>query len=742
MSNPLRLPALNGLLLFALCAALFAGNANADPSARVGYLSDSRGQVSYSPSGENQWFDVVRNRPLIRGDRLWTDSNSRAEFQVGSSAVRIDANSSVEILDLNDNLMQLQLPQGTLSLSVRRQYRDQQIEIDTPLLALTIGGRGRYRVDVDPRHGDTTIVVWEGRSEVYGDNAHFSLRAGEAVRFYDSDLHDYDMYGLPREDDFDRYGLERDRRFQRSESLRYVDDDLAGYNDLDQYGNWRPVSGQGHAWFPTRVSADWAPYRDGHWVWQEPWGWTWIDNAPWGFAPSHYGRWIRVDLRWGWVPGPRQVRPVYAPALVAFIGGSGWSLSLSLGAGSSPIGWFPLAPREVYVPSYHVSRNYFTRVNVNNTVIQNTTITNVYNNYYSGGADNIDQIDYSHRYQEQAVTVVPRTVFVNAQPVHSAAMRIDRKAISTGETLRIAPIAPSTRSVIGSGKVAKAHPAPEVFGRPVVARNPPPPAEPPFSQRKDLLRKQPGRPLEPEVVESVPDSKPRKNIRVLGEQENAVDVRAAGSGRTEDSAQPQRLDRSVEPKRRPEPEDRQPAQQQEQPQRKADSERPAPQQQERPQRKADSERPAPQQQEQPQRKADSVRPAPQQQEQSQRKADSERPAPQQQERPQRKADSERPVPQQQEQPQRKADSERPAPQQQEQPQRKADRELSPTQLLERQQPKASSAQQKGEARQLRPSEPAGQNENRQQVPKSERQLKCEQEARRLQQDASHCDDLE
>ncbi|MFC6672129.1 hypothetical protein [Marinobacterium aestuariivivens] len=132
MSNPIRLPALVGLLLFALYAALFAGGANADPSGRVGHLSDSYGQVSYSPSGEDQWLSVVRNRPLIRGDRLWTDRDARAEFQVGSSAVRIDANSSLEILDLNDRIVQLQLTQGALSLSVRRQYRDQQVEIATP----------------------------------------------------------------------------------------------------------------------------------------------------------------------------------------------------------------------------------------------------------------------------------------------------------------------------------------------------------------------------------------------------------------------------------------------------------------------------------------------------------------------------------------------------------------------------------------------------------------------------------
>src|SRR5256885_3839541 len=43
---------------------------------------------------------------------------------------------------------------------------------------------------------------------------------------------------------------------------------------------------------------------------------SWVDDAPWGFAPFHYGRWTIVGGSWGWVPGPIRVRPWYAPALV------------------------------------------------------------------------------------------------------------------------------------------------------------------------------------------------------------------------------------------------------------------------------------------------------------------------------------------------------------------------------------------------------------------------------------------
>ena len=117
-------------------------------------------------------------------------------------------------------------------------------------------------------------------------------------------------------------------------------------------------------WYPQVTVADWAPYRYGRWAWVEPWGWTWIDDAPWGFAPSHYGRWAQIGPRWAWVPGRFGPRPVYAPALVAFMGeaagGGNWGVSLGGGPGAA---WFPLAPGEYWTPHYHASDRYRGRLN-------------------------------------------------------------------------------------------------------------------------------------------------------------------------------------------------------------------------------------------------------------------------------------------------------------------------------------------------------------------------------------------
>ena len=187
-----------------------------------------------------------------------------------------------------------------------------------------------------------------------------SIDSRQPYRFSGTGLREYEYVDAPRLDEFDRWAIDRDRSYDNSVSARYVSPDVVGYQDLDANGTWRVDASYGNVWIPNRVAAGWAPYRDGHWAWVDPWGWTWVDDAPWGFAVSHYGRWTNMSGTWGWVPGPVRSRAYYAPALVAFVGGSNFQLSISSG-NVGGIAWFPLGPREVYRPSYAVSRGYFER---------------------------------------------------------------------------------------------------------------------------------------------------------------------------------------------------------------------------------------------------------------------------------------------------------------------------------------------------------------------------------------------
>lgn len=99
------------------------------------------------------------------------------------------------------------------------------------------------------------------------------------------------------------------------------------YDALEPYGFWVTIDPYGFVWVPADVSADWQPYTDGYWTYTDC-GWTWVDNAEWGWAPFHYGRWAFDGLYgWVWVPDT-----VWGPAWVA------WRL------GDGIVGWAPLPP--------------------------------------------------------------------------------------------------------------------------------------------------------------------------------------------------------------------------------------------------------------------------------------------------------------------------------------------------------------------------------------------------------------
>jgi hypothetical protein len=472
------------------------------------------------------------NRPVVAGDRLWADAASRFELQIGAAALRVGSETSVNVLNLDDNIAQFQLAQGTLNLRVRSMSAGQIYEIDTPNVAFSIHGPGEYRVDVDPTGNTTMLRVFTGEGEAWGEGSGgYIAGAGQQYTFVGEGLRDYSVNSLPPPDEFDRWAFDRDRREDQAVSARFLPPEMVGYSDLDEYGAWRNVEGYGNVWVPTAVPVGWAPYHFGHWAWIEPWGWTWVDDAPWGFAPFHYGRWAYVSSHWCWVPGPVAVHPVYAPALVAFIGGSGFSLSLAVGGGVAGVAWFPLGVGEVYRPAYTVSRTYFTNINVTNTVINRTVVNNYYNNV------NVTNVVYRNRDITGAVTAVPTAVFAGGRPVAAAAVAVPQETINRAPVGRVAAVAPSRASLVAAGAAgattaAIARPSEGALTRRAIVKTPPQAATPSFASRAQLLATQPGRPLDADKLNSVRTQRGaiERNFKVATPSGAAAAKRLPGGG--------------------------------------------------------------------------------------------------------------------------------------------------------------------------------------------------------------------
>jgi hypothetical protein len=442
-----------------------ADDGGGDPPGRVARLSYLQGSVSLQPAGQQDWIGAELNRPLTTSDKLWSDAQgSRAELDIGGAVIRVGANTGFSFLNLDDNVAQMQVTAGTMIIHVRELLENQTYEIDTPNISLLLNAPGQYRVEVNDAGDGTVVRVADGQAEATDGGQTFPINNQQVVSFNGKDQIDAEggMLGAP--DGFDDWSLERDREYQQSPSRQYVADDVTGAADLDENGQWQNTPDYGPVWVPTAVAVGWAPYSFGHWAFIAPWGWTWVDNAPWGFAPFHYGRWARWHDSWCWVPGPRRVRPVYAPAMVAWVGGS---------AGGVGVSWFPLGPREVYVPGYHVSEHYVRTINVTNTTIVNQTyITNVYQN-------RVTNIQYVNSRVPGAVTSVSRTVFTSAQPVNAHRVNLPPSEVARLSASPAAPtIAPVRQSFLGGTPVGFGHRPPQaVVARAVVARTPPPAAE-------------------------------------------------------------------------------------------------------------------------------------------------------------------------------------------------------------------------------------------------------------------------
>lgn len=488
---------LAGLVWLAACGhspaapPALANRQSPDPPDRVARLSYREGNVSVRPGGTAEWVDATRNRPLTSGDSVWTGAGGRAELHVGSAALRLDAQTWLELLEVGSDTVQVKITSGTLSVRVRELDEAEEFEIDTPDAAISLLREGEYRIDV-PAEG-TRITVRRGMADVTGSGSAAVIRAGQRLQMPGGAV----TAPLPS-DAFDSFCLHRDQREDRALVTKRLPPRMVGYEDLDEHGDWRVDVAFGMVWCPRGVASGWGPYRFGHWVWIEPWGWTWVDDAPWGFAPFHYGRWVHSN-HWCWVPGPFHRRPIYAPALVVFAGGGGpgFRLYFRIGAGRG-VAWFPLGPREVWLPPYHASRTYVVNINIRNTIVHNENDIH---------RTNIARQPYVNRNVDGAFTAVPEDAFRRAQPVDRHFVHLGRQeqqgAVIGGSA---PPVAPERESLGQRGARVSVPPAQR---RPqVVVRRQPPPAPVPFEQRKPALDSAYGRSPEPRAEAERRPSRP------------------------------------------------------------------------------------------------------------------------------------------------------------------------------------------------------------------------------------------
>ncbi|MBV1799590.1 DUF6600 domain-containing protein [Siccirubricoccus sp. G192] len=335
-----------------------------DPPARVGRIARLSGTVSFRLPGEEEWQPARLNEAVIAGHGLWTEPGARAALEFGRNRLVLDGGTDLRITTLDERSLRATLPRGAVFLRLRGLAEAAEVvEIVTPQAVVASALDGRILIEVgsigvgDPGEAATRVAVFEGSAVVRLGGEEIPLGPGEAVRLAEGAAPALEPAGAGTP--LVAWAATLEARRPPPLAAR----GMTGAEELGFHGRWETSPDYGDVWYPQGLPADWVPYGDGAWRWQEPWGWTWVDAAPWGFATSHYGRWVRLGPRWGWAPAPvlaagPRLRPVWAPALVAFLGAA-----RGPGAGP-PVGWVPLAPREPWYPWYRASPAYVARANL------------------------------------------------------------------------------------------------------------------------------------------------------------------------------------------------------------------------------------------------------------------------------------------------------------------------------------------------------------------------------------------
>jgi len=377
------------------------------PHGWVGRLSLVSGKVSVRVSEE--WLDAALNVPVTAGSLLRTSAQARAEIEIGGDTIELAPESEIGITKLDDHAIRVAVVGGRIGFALGR-----------------LGDGERVEVEVS---GEGVRLLQPGCYDIDAGNRRIAVSAGAAVS-EDSDPTDATVQPAAG-DEVAEWCRSRDYDETRLATPYYISPYVTGFAELDAAGSWEHTAQYGAVWVPIGLPADWAPYRDGHWRWIAPWGWTWIDDQPWGFAPSHYGRWAFIGEHWAWVPGSFVGNPVYVPAAVAFLGTAGVGLSVA-DSNSPAIAWFPLAPGEAYWPSYSGDLAYVRSLNQGDVADLDTIQLD------ANGEPPLEVVDRDFANRRFA-SVVPRPVFINGGAVAPALLTLPEERLQDAPVLMGSP---------------------------------------------------------------------------------------------------------------------------------------------------------------------------------------------------------------------------------------------------------------------------------------------------------------
>jgi len=346
----------NIILLVVLFSAIWAGS-SVNAAITVGRISHVDGQIYRYMDVDDSWVATSLQAPAGTQDILLTGDESKAGIIFpNNQLVRMDENTEIEILNLDDDIGEFALHSGLARFYNRNSAGKLVIETARGVAKVEPGSA------IDVQVGKKSVTV----SAVRGEAVFYSFKDGTekvdvisgstSLEFREESI----IAGIgPINRKWDRWCADREgvwtkNRLVRSEHLPESMQEYAYV--MEPHGRWQRVYYRGYyywAWKPRSVAVGWSPYTTGYWY-----DWhgssAWVDYNPWGWVTHHHGHWLNMHGAWLWtpyihvshVPGVtviglnitfgKRYRPYWHPGRVRWI------------AHNDHVGWLPLAPWETH----------------------------------------------------------------------------------------------------------------------------------------------------------------------------------------------------------------------------------------------------------------------------------------------------------------------------------------------------------------------------------------------------------
>lgn len=139
-----------------------------DPPARVGWLSNLSGSVSFHSASQDQWVTATQNYPVATGDAVWTQPQAAASVMVDSTRIALAGGTELTAQEIDQTTITGSLSQGEVFLDIGALQQGQSVVIETPRGTAQITTNGQYEIYAGDSSTPTYVTTVTGSIQFTG----------------------------------------------------------------------------------------------------------------------------------------------------------------------------------------------------------------------------------------------------------------------------------------------------------------------------------------------------------------------------------------------------------------------------------------------------------------------------------------------------------------------------------------------------------------------------------------------